>query len=57
MKSNNIISDDFNLSNEVSTFFEDAVRLLHVKPDDYYQSYTENLSDPVEISIKMFENH
>ena len=56
-KSNRIISDDFDLSEEFSTFFEDAVRSLNVKPDEYYLSDTENLSDPVEIAIRKFENH
>ena len=45
------------MSEEFSTFFEDAVRLLIVKPDEYYLSYMENLSDPVEIAIRKFENH
>ena len=51
------IFDDFDLSEEFSTFFEDAVRSLNVKPDEYYQSDTENLSNPVEIAIRKFENH
>ena len=37
-KNNWIISDDFVLSEEFSTFFEDAVRLLNVEPDKYYLS-------------------
>ena len=52
-----IISENFDLSEEFSTFFEDAVRLLSVKPDEYYISDTENLSDPVEIAIRKFENY
>ena len=32
-KNNQIISDDFDLSEGFSNFFEDAVRLLNVKPD------------------------
>ena len=44
-------------SEEFSTFFEDAVKSLNVKPDEYYLSDTENLSNPVEIAIKKFENH
>ena len=48
---NRIISDDFDLSEEVSAFFKDAVRSLNVKPDEYYLSGTENLSDPVETAI------
>ena len=56
-KNNRIISDDFDLSEEFSTFFEDAVSLLNVKPDEFCLSDTENLSDPVEIAIRTFENH
>ena len=35
-KNNRIISDDFVLSDEFNTFFETAVRLLYVEPDEYY---------------------
>ena len=41
-KNNRITSDDFDLSEEFSTFFEDAVRPLNVKPDEYYLRETEN---------------
>ena len=43
------MSDDFDLFEEFSTFFEDAVRSFNVKLDEYYQSDTNNLSDPAEI--------
>ena len=56
-KNNQIISDDFVLSAGFSTFFEDAVRSLTVEPDKYYLSDIENLSNPVEIAIRKFENH
>ena len=56
-KNNRIISDDFDLSEEFSTSFEDAVRSLNVKPDEYYLSDIKNLSNPVEIVIRKFENH
>ena len=52
-----MISDDFDLSEEFSTFFKDAVRSLSVKPDEYYLNDTEILSDPVEIAIRKFGNH
>ena len=52
-----IISNDFDVPEEFSTFFEDAVRSLNVEPDEYYLSDTRNLSNPVEIAIKKFENH
>ena len=42
---------------EFSISFEVAVRSLNAKPDEYYLSNTENISDPVEIAIKKFENH
>ena len=35
-KNSRIISDDFDLSEKFSTFFEDAVRSLNVKPYEYY---------------------
>ena len=55
-KNNRIISDDFDLPEEFSTFFEDAVRLLNVKPDEYYLSDTENLSDPDSLkTIQVFK--
>ena len=56
-KNNRIISSDFDLSEVFSTFFEDAVRSLSVKPDKYYLSDTENLRDLVDIAIRKFENH
>ena len=56
-KNNRIISDDFDLSEEFSTSSEDAVRSLNVKPDEYYLSDIKNLSNPVQIAIRKFENH
>ena len=47
-----IISNDFNLSEEFRTFFEDAIILLNVKLNEYYLSGTENLSDPVLENLK-----
>ena len=45
------------MSEEFSTFFEDAVRSLNVEPDEYYLRDTENLSNPVVVAIRKFENH
>ena len=45
------------MSEEFSTFFEDAVDSLNVKRGEFYLSDTENLSDPVEIAIRKFGNH
>ena len=47
-----IISNDFNLSEEFRTFFEDAIISLNVKLNEYYLSGTENLSDPVLENLK-----
>ena len=43
-KNNPVISDDSDLSEEFSTFFEDAVWLLNVKPNEYYLSDTKDLN-------------
>ena len=51
------ISDDLDLSKEFSIFFENAVKSLYVKPDEYYLSDKENLSDPAETAVRKFENH
>ena len=56
-KNNRIISDDFDLSEELSIFFDDAVKSLNVKPDDLHLSDTENLSDPLKFAIRKFEKH
>ena len=51
-KNKRIISDEFDLSEGFNNFFENAVRSLNIKPDKYFLSDKENLSDPVDI-----ENH
>ena len=55
-KENRIISNDFDLSEKFSTFYEDAVRPLNVKPYEYHLNDKENLCDPVGIAIRKFEN-
>ena len=45
------------MSEEFSTFFEDAVRSLNVESDESYLSDRENLNNSVEIVIRKFENH
>ena len=45
------------MSEEFSTFFEDAVRSLNVDPQWYFLSDTENLRNPVDIAIRKSENH
>ena len=55
-KNNQIISDEFDLSEEFSIFFKNAVRSLNVKPDEYCLSDMEKLSAPLEVDIRKFEN-
>lgn len=55
-KNNQIISDGLDFYEESNTFFENAVRPLNVKPDEFYSSDKKDVSDPVEISIKKFGN-
>ena len=45
------------MSEEFRTFFEDAVRSLNVKPDEFCLSDTANLSGHLEIAIRKFENY
>ena len=45
------------MSEEFSTFLEDAVKSLNVQPDECFLSDTERLSNPVDIAIRKFENH
>ena len=45
------------MSEEFSIFFEDVVKSHNVKPDEFYLSDTESLSDPVKITVRRFENH
>ena len=45
------------MSEEFNTFFNDVVRSLNVKPDEFCLSDSENLSDVVEIAIRNFEKH
>ena len=47
----------FHLSEDFSTFFEDAVRSLNIKSDEYYLRHTEIISDTAEIVSKKFEKH
>ena len=56
-KNSRIISDDFDVPEEFSTFFKDAVRSLNVMADQFCLSDTENLSDPAKIVITKLEHH
>ena len=56
-KNNQIISDDFDFSEEFSNFFQDPIRSLNVKPDEYYLNDMKNLSDPLETAIRKLGNH
>ena len=52
-----IISNDDKVAEEFSTFFENAVKSLNIKPRNLSLEDTTNLSNPVEIAIKKFQNH
>ena len=54
---NKIIPNDDKVAEEFSTFFENLVKSLNIKPRNLSLGNTTNLSDPVEIAIKKFENH
>ena len=54
---NKIISNDDKVAEEFSTFFENVVKSLNIKPSNLSLGNTTNLSDPVVIAIKKFENH
>ena len=52
-----IISNDHKVAEESSIFFENAVKSLNIKPRNLSFEDTTNLSNPVEIAIKKFQNH
>ena len=52
-----IISNDDKVAEEFSTFFENAVKSLNIKPRNLSLEDATNLGNPVEIAIKKFQNH
>ena len=52
-----IIFNDSKVAEESSSYFENAVKSLNIKPSNIIFGNTTNLSDPVVIAIKKFENH
>ena len=52
-----IISNDDKVAEEFSTFFVNAVKSLNIKPRNLSLKDTTNLSNPLEIAIKKFQNH
>ena len=51
------ISNDDKVVEEFSTFFENAVKSFNIKPRNLSLEDTTNLSNPVKIAIKKFQNH
>ena len=45
------------MADEFSSFFENALKSLNIKPSNIILGNTNNLSNPVEITVKQFENH
>ena len=56
-KDGKVITDDSELSEEFSIFFDKAVQSLNIKPNEAHVNDAIDLDDPVEIAIKKFENH
>ena len=56
-KNDKIFMDNFELSEEFSNFFENAVKALNIEPDEMYLNDVADLESPVDIAIKKFENH
>ena len=54
---NKIISNNSKVAEEFSSFYENTVKSLNIEPSNTILGNTSNLSDPVEIAIKTFENH
>ena len=54
---NRIISDDFDLSEQLISLFEHDVRSLIIKPHKSYISDLKDIGEPIEITIKKFENY
>ena len=46
--------DDYKVDDELSSFFENAVKALNIKPKGFSLYNTSNLSNPVEVTIKTF---
>ena len=51
------ISSDVMVTEEFSWFFENTIKSLNISPSTLTLGDTTNLSNPVEITIKKFENH
>ena len=45
------------IAEKFNSFSENAVKSLNIEPSNVLLENTVNLSNPVEIAIKIFENH
>ena len=57
IKNGEIISDDEELANTFSSFFENAVKSMEILDNKYLLTETEGVVDPVDVAIKKFEVH
>ena len=52
-----IISNDDEVAKTFNQFFVDSVKSLNIAGNKFLLNDTENISDPVEIALKKYENH
>ena len=50
-------AEDTEVENTLNMYFESAVNSIGITENKYLLTETDNLKDPVKISIKKFENH
>ena len=54
---NKMITEDTEVANTLKMYFETAVKPIGITENKHLLTETVNLEDPIEISIKNFENH
>ena len=50
-------AEDTEVENTLNMYFESAVNSIGITENKHLLTETDNLKDPVKISIKIFENH
>ena len=57
VQGNNIISNEKDISESFSSFFQNTVSELNINIDENLLSSTDDLTDPIDIAIQKFKNH
>ena len=57
IKNNEIISKDQEVAETLNSFFENAVKSLHITKNEHLTIKKETIDNPVDIAIKKYENH